>query len=90
MWEGLGMEGLIYHAKWPTFDPAALVKDSVEIVVQINGKIREKLDVPSGLLKEDFEKTVLEDASVKALTDGHNIVKVVAVPDKLVNIVIKG
>jgi leucyl-tRNA synthetase len=90
MWEGLGMEGLIYHAKWPTFDPAALVKDSVEIVVQINGKIREKLDVPSGLSKEDFEKTVLEDASVKALTDGHNIVKVVAVPDKLVNIVIKG
>ncbi len=90
MWEGLGMEGLIYHAQWPTFDPAALVKDSVEIVVQINGKIREKLDVPSGLSKEDFEKTVLEDASVKALTDGHNIVKVVAVPDKLVNIVIKG
>ena len=90
MWEGIGGEGLVYDAKWPEVDESMLVKDSVEIVVQINGKVREKADVPAGLDKAQLEEMVLAMDSVKALTEGKNIVKVIAVPGKLVNIVVKG
>ena len=61
----------------------------MEIVVQVNGKVKEKLNVASGLSKEDLEKTALSDEKVQALTEGKNVVKVIAVPNKLVNIVIK-
>ena len=90
MWEGIGGEGLVYDAKWPEMDESMLVKDSVEIVVQINGKVREKAEVPAGLDKAGLEETVLAMDSVKALMEGKNVVKVIAVPGKLVNIVVKG
>lgn len=90
MWEGIGGEGLVYDAKWPEVDESMLVKDTVEIVVQINGKVREKADVPAGLDKAGLEETVLAMDSVKALMEGKNVVKVIAVPGKLVNIVVKG
>ena len=90
MWEGLGFEELVYLAKWPTFDEAALVKDSIEIVVQINGKVKEKMDVPTGLDKKTFEDLCMADEKVKALIAGKNVVKVIAVPGKLLNIVVKG
>ena len=90
MWEGIGGEGLVYDAKWPEVDESMLVKDSVEIVVQINGKVREKADVPAGLDKAGLEETVLAMDSVKALMEGKSVVKVIAVPGKLVNIVVKG
>ena len=90
MWEGIGGEGLVYDAKWPQVDESMLVKDTVEIVVQINGKVREKADVPAGLDKAALEETVMAMNSVKALTAGKNVAKVIAVPGKLVNIVVKG
>ena len=90
MWEGIGGEGLVYDAKWPEVDESMLVKDSVEIVVQINGKVREKAEVPAGLDKAGLEETVLAMDSVKARMEGKNVVKVIAVPGKLVNIVVKG
>ncbi len=90
LWEGLGFVEPIYHAAWPVYDEKALVKDSIEIVVQINGKVRAKMEVPSGLSKEEFEKTCMEEPSVKALVEGKNVVKVIAVPGKLLNIVVKG
>ena len=90
MWEGLGGEGLVYNAKWPEVDGSMLVKDTVEIVVQINGKVREKADVPAGMDKALLEETVMAMDSVKALIEGKTVVKVVAVPGKLVNIVVKG
>lgn len=90
MWEGIGGEGLVYDAKWPEVDESMLVKDTVEIVVQINGKVREKADVPAGLDKAGLEEAVLAMDSVKALMEGKNVVKVIAVPGKLVNIVVKG
>ena len=90
MWEGMGGEGLVYDAKWPEVDESMLVKDTVEIVVQINGKVREKADVPAGLDKAALEETVMAMDSVKALTEGKTVVKVIAVPGKLVNIVVKG
>ena len=66
-----------------------LVKDTVEIVVQVNGKIKEKLDIAGGLSKEEMEKTVMENEKVKGLIEGKNVVKVIAVPGKLINIVVK-
>ena len=90
MWEGIGGEGLVYDAKWPEVDDAMLVKDSVEIVVQINGKVKEKTEVPAGLDKAQLEETILALDSVKALLEGKNVVKTIAVPGKLVNIVVKG
>ncbi len=90
MWEGLGFTELIYHAQWPSFDEAALVKDSIEIVVQINGKVRAKLEVPSGLSKEEFEKICMDNDTVKDLVKDKAVVKVIAVPRKLLNIVVKG
>ncbi len=89
MWQELGHEGTIYNESWPSYDEAAMVKDSVEIVVQINGKVKEKLMVPTGLDKETFQATVMDDEKTKALVEGKNVVKVIAVPSKLVNIVVK-
>lgn len=89
MWEGLGYSNSLQDIAWPAYDEAALVKDTVEIVVQINGKVKEKLHVANGLSREDLEKEALSDDKVKALVDGKNVVKVIAVPNKLVNIVIK-
>ncbi len=89
MWEHLGFEGSVHSQKWPEYDEKALVKDTVEIVVQVNGKIKEKLRIAGGLSREEMEKTVMENESIKGLTEGRNVVKVIAVPDKLINIVVK-
>lgn len=90
MWEGLGNDTEVYFAKWPEYNEAALVKESIEIVVQINGKVKDRLNVSANLSKEDFENECMNNEKVKALIDGKNIVKVISVPDKLLNIVVKG
>ncbi len=89
MWQTLDGAKTLTEVGWPTYDEAALVKDMVEIVVQVNGKLKEKLNVANNLTREELEKTALSDDKVKALTEGKNVVKVIAVPNKLVNIVIK-
>ncbi len=89
MWEGLGYTDSLHDVVWPAYDEAALVKDTVEIVVQINGKVKEKLHVANGLSRDDLQTEALSDDKVKALIEGKNVVKVIAVPNKLVNIVIK-
>ena len=89
MWEHLGFEGSVHQQSWPEYDESALVKDSVEIVVQINGKIKEKINIPGDLSREEMEKIAMEDEKVKGLTEGKNVVKVIAVPGKLLNIVVK-
>ena len=89
LFEQLGL-GVLNEQAWPEYDPALCVDEQVEIVVQINGKVREKADVPAGLDKAGLEETVMAMDSVKALTAGKQVVKVVAVPGKLVNIVVKG
>ena len=89
MWEGLGHSDTLVNVPWPKYDESALVLDTVEIVVQINGRVKEKLDIATGMTREDMEKTVMAEPSVQALTEGKQIVKVIAVPDKLVNIVVK-
>ena len=89
MWDHLGYEGSVHEQSWPVYDESALVKDTVEIVVQINGKIKEKINIPGDLSREEMEKIAMEDEKVKGLTEGKNIVKVIAVPNKLLNIVVK-
>ena len=65
-----------------------MIKDTVEIVIQINGKVKEKLEVASNLSKEEFQKIAMENVKVKALIDKKNVIRVIAVPDRLLNIVI--
>ncbi|MDO4485784.1 MAG: leucine--tRNA ligase [Bacillota bacterium] len=89
MWEHLGYGGSVHDQQWPEYDESALVKDTVEIVVQINGKIKEKINIAGDLSREEMEKTAMENDKVKGLIDGKNVVKVIAVPGKLINIVVK-
>lgn len=87
LWEKLGHNGTIAYEAWPAFDEAKLVDDEVEIVIQINGKVKAKLRVPSDAQKDALEKIAMDDDKVKEQIDGKTIRKVIAVPGKLVNIV---
>ncbi|HHV60965.1 MAG TPA: leucine--tRNA ligase [Clostridiaceae bacterium] len=88
-WEIIGKDGSVHEVKWPEYDEAALVRDEVEIVVQINSRIRDKVLVPTGLNKEELEKEALNNNKIAELIEGKQVVKVIAVPDRLVNIVVK-
>ncbi len=89
LWTMIGKEGSVFDIDWPKYDEKALVKDEIEVVVQVNGKVRGKLTVNSNISKEEMEKVALEDEKIKGLVEGKTIVKVVAVPKKLVNVVVK-
>lgn len=89
LWTIIGKEGSIFDINWPKYDETALVKDEVEIVVQVNGKVRGKLSVASNISREEMEKVAMKDEKIKVLVEGKTVVKVVAVPKKLVNIVVK-
>ncbi|WP_324824095.1 leucine--tRNA ligase [Sinanaerobacter sp. ZZT-01] len=89
MWKHTNHEGYAYNAAWPTYDEAALVRDTVEIAIQLNGKVKERIQIPTGLDKETFTSAAMDDEKVKALLSGKQIVKVIAVPGKLLNIVVK-
>ena len=89
LWEILGGEGLLSLHAWPTYDEDKTVDDEVEIVVQVNGKIRDKMMIPSGLDKDALQETAMNSDKIKSLTEGKTIVKVIAVPGKLVNVVVK-
>lgn len=87
LWAILGNEGGISYAKWPTYDEAALVEDEIEVVFQVNGKVRAKANVTRDLAKEDLEKLALENELIKENIEGKTVRKVIVVPNKLVNIV---
>lgn len=89
LWEATGHQGSIHKEPWPVFDPAALVEDEVEIVVQINGKVRERLQVPANMKPAEMQEHVMALDSVKALVAGKQIVKIIPVPGKLINIVVR-
>ncbi|WP_429844107.1 leucine--tRNA ligase [Brevibacillus sp. FIR094] len=89
LWDKLGhSESLAYEA-WPTYDEAKLVEDEVEIVLQINGKNKEKLLIASDSTKEQMEEMAKNNEMIKEMIEGKTIVKVIAVPGKLVNIVVR-
>ncbi|AUG57196.1 leucine--tRNA ligase [Acetivibrio saccincola] len=89
LWCSIGKEGSVHDEKWPGYDESALVKDEIEIVVQINGKVRDKIVIPAGLDKKEMEEKALESEKIKMAIEGKNVVKVISVPGKLVNIVVK-
>ena len=89
MWEHLGYEGRAYGQPWPSYDPDALVKDTIEIVVQINGKNKAKIDIPGDATRDDMLKIAAEDETIRGLTEGKNVIKTIAVPGRLINIVAK-
>ncbi|MHB1128125.1 MAG: leucine--tRNA ligase [Bacillota bacterium] len=89
LWSVMEGEGSIHDHRWPCFDAEALVEDTVTVVIQINGKVRERLKVPAGLDQDRLGQLALDLDKVKSLLAGKDIAKVVAVPDKLVNIVVR-
>lgn len=89
MWAYTGHDHSLFGEAWPTYSEAALVMDTIEIVVQINGKVKEKIQVENGLSKDALSDFVMENENVKSLIAGKDIVKIIAVPGKLVNIVVK-
>jgi len=88
LWESaLGREGFTYHADWPGYDEALAAADTVTIALQVNGKLRDTLEMPAGSSKEDLEAAALGNARVQSFVDGKTVRKVIVVPDKLVNVV---
>ena len=82
--------GSVHAQKWPTYDESALTQDEIEVVLQINGKVRDRVKIAADLDKDAMEQLVTELPRAKELTEGRQIVKVICVPGKLVNIVVKG
>lgn len=87
LWEKLGHEGTITYEEWPVFDESKLVEEEVEIVIQVNGKVREKMNVPTDASKEDLERIAIESDKVQEAIQDKTVRKVIAVPGKLINIV---
>ncbi|NLK72926.1 MAG: leucine--tRNA ligase, partial [Clostridiales bacterium] len=89
MWEQMGYEYSIFNQKWPQYDEKALIKDTVEMVIQINGKVREKIEAPANSSNDEIEKIVSSNEKVLKLIEGKDIAKIIVIPNKLINIVVK-
>lgn len=90
LWELMGKETDITSENWLKYDDNALVVDEIEIVLQINGKIRDKLKINPDMSPDEMKELALESEKIQELIDGKEIVKCIAVPKKLINIVVKG
>ena len=90
LWRELGYGDDVLNASWPVVDESALVRDTIELVVQVNGKLRSKVTVPANADKAAAEAAAIADENVQRFIDGKEIAKVIVVPGKLVNIVVKG
>ena len=82
--------GSVHQQKWPAYDAEAVKLAEIEIVLQVNGKVRDKLIIPSDMDRAAMEKLAMRLPRTKELTKGKTIVKVICVPKKLVNVVVKG
>lgn len=89
LWSVLGHTGTITFEPFPEFDEKWLVDDTVEVPVQINGKVKARIDVAADATKDDLEAAALADERVQELIDGKNVVKVIAIPGRMVNLVVK-
>ena len=89
LWHQLNHNESVHLAAWPTVDENALEKDEVEIVIQINGKLKDKMIIEAGLSKSETENTAMMNKKIIQLLEGFIINRVIVVPDKLVNIVVK-
>ena len=89
LWSQFGESDTITYQPWPTYDPKALVEDEVEMIVQVNGKVRAKIKMAKDTDRDEAQQLALENEHVKKFTDGKDIKKVIVVPNKIVNIVAK-
>ena len=88
LWLDLGYDSSIIDESWPTHNPELMVQENVEIVIQVNGKLRSKISVDQSIDDKALEESVMMDEKIKKYTDGHTVKKIIIVPKKLVNIVI--
>ena len=89
LWEYLGGEKTLAYEPWPVYDPAALVEDEIEIPVQVMGKLRGRVKIPVAATPAEMEETAKADAEVAKFLEGKTIVKVIAVPKRMVNFVVR-
>lgn len=89
LWNNLGHAQSVHLEKWPSYDEAALIEDEIEIVVQINGKVRDKIIVPINISEEEIKDAALKQERITPYLKDKKIVKVITVPGRLVNIVVK-
>jgi leucyl-tRNA synthetase len=87
LWLAMGNQEAVADAAWPTLDESALVRSSIEMVIQVNGKVRGKIQVAADASKDEVEKLALEDGNVQRFTEGVTVRKIIVVPGRLVNIV---
>ncbi len=90
LWHMIGNKNFLSAEMWFKVDPEALIEDQVTIVLQINGKVREQFSVKAGLSKEELHKDILSRPETMKRVEGKEILRVIPIPDKLVNIVVKG
>ena len=89
LWETLGRQGPVFRQTWPVCDEELAKEDAVEVVLQVNGKLRGRIRVHFGATQEELQHAALADPKVLPFLSGKQVVKVVVVPDKLVNIVVR-
>ncbi|WP_166264408.1 leucine--tRNA ligase [Marinobacter caseinilyticus] len=87
LWYALGHSEAVVEAKWPEADPSAMVRTSIQVVLQVNGKVRSKAEVPADIDKGALETLALEDENVARFTEGKTVRKIIVVPGRLVNVV---
>lgn len=89
LWQCMGKDGSVHRVSWPVYDEEALVQDSVQIAVQVNGKVKDKIDIPADADQQAMKAAALETDRIRTLIEGKQVIKVIAVPGKLVNLVVK-
>ena len=88
LWHRLGETGFIAHEQWPTHDEAVLESATVTIIAQVNGKLRNRHELPADATDKEIEEAALADERVQRFTEGKPIRKVIVVPNRLINIVV--
>jgi leucyl-tRNA synthetase len=89
MWEVLGQSSSLLHEPWPAYDPALAKEEEIELAVQINGKVRSHILVSADATQEEVQQAALADGKIQAASSGKQFAKVIVVPGKLVNIVLR-
>jgi leucyl-tRNA synthetase len=89
MWERMGYPYSIFNQSWPSYDPEALKRDTIELAVQINGQVKYKIEVPASAENKEIEDAALNDEKAAVFLKDREIIKVIVVKGRLVNIVVK-
>jgi len=89
LWMRLGSKESIFKISWPAYDPAAIIEEEITMVIQVNGKLRSRITVPADASDEEIKEGALSDEKARKWIEGKEIKKVIVVPKKLVNVVVK-